>query len=104
MSGEAFGDHIQPHPGFVYPEPGDEITAIRDYQTPSLQPGGKILAGDTGTVRSNRKPGTFDQFHGWIGLVVHFDRVRKTYPSGLVISWDQASEPGAFAFRKKPSP
>lgn len=99
-----FGDHIEPEDGFVYPEPGDEIIALEAYRTSGSRLSYIVQAGDVGTVIENRKPGTFDHVQGYIGLVVHFDRVKGNYPAGFVIFWDKASKPGAFSFRKPPAP
>lgn len=93
-----FGDHIQPRKGFVYPEKGDEIIALADYATAAF--GGTVKAGDVGRVVGCRKPGTFDQERGYMGLIVEFERVKKPYPAGFVIFWDYASDPAAFSFRK----
>ncbi|QQG35561.1 MAG: hypothetical protein HYS17_08510 [Micavibrio aeruginosavorus] len=102
------GDHIQPRPGFTYPDNGDEIVALQDHVTPgnSSKPGkGIIRTGDIGTVLGCRKPGTFDQERGYMGLVVHFKSVASVYNSGFVLCWDIASDPRKFAIRKpQPAP
>ena len=100
MSREEFGDNIQPRTGFSYPVEGDEITVLKDFKTSILSRQNNWLrAGDVGTIVENRKPGTFDQVRGYMGLVVRFERAAKTYPAGFVIPWDQASDPETFAYR-----
>ena len=102
-----YGDHIKPRPGFVYPDNGDEIVALRAHKTPgdSSKPGkGIIRAGDIGTVLGSRKPGTFDQEQGYMGLVVKFKSVSEVYSSGVVLFWDIASDPQKFAIRKPAGP
>ncbi|MEZ0262530.1 MAG: hypothetical protein ACAH80_16115 [Alphaproteobacteria bacterium] len=106
MARHEFGDDIEPREGFEYPKPGDVVTALQDYQTPafSSEKQTKIKAGDVGTVIDNRKPHTFDEVRGYMGLVVHFNSVSSVYSSGLVIAWDKASDPAKFAFSPAPPP
>lgn len=105
---DRFGDHIQPRPGFLYPDNGDEIVALQDHTTAgnSSKPGkGIIRAGDVGTVLGCRKPGTFDEERGYMGLVVHFNSISAVYSAGIVLFWDIASDPRKFTIRKpQPAP
>lgn len=96
-----YGDDILPRDGFVYPKEGDEIVVKKDFETASSDYKNKWLReGDVGiVVDTSRKPGTFDQVDGYIGLIVQFDRVSKTYPVGFVLNWDYASDPEKFEYR-----
>ena len=103
----SYGDHIKPRPGFVYPDANDEIVALRDFVTAgnSSKPGkGVIRAGDVGKVLGCRKPGTFTQEQGYMGLVVQFNSIGAVYPAGVVLAWDYASDPQVFAIRKPAGP
>jgi hypothetical protein len=93
---DEFGDRAQPRQGFVFPDKGDEIIAISDYQTAAHKGERTVQKGDVGIVTGIRMPGTFDKEHGYIGLVVHFKRVAESYPAGFVIRWDKASNPEMF--------
>ena len=98
------GDYIHPRAGFVYPEPGDEIVVLSDHETSATLAQDRWLRpGDVGTVTGLRKPGTFDEIQGYMGLVVHFNSISKSYPAGMVIFWDWASDPQKFAYRKAAS-
>lgn len=94
------GDAIHPRPGFVYPDEGDEIIAVTDYKhLGSNIP--VVAAGEVGKVLSTeRRPGSGIKMGG---LIVHFEYAKKTYPVGMVIFWDWASDPARFSYRK-PAP
>ncbi len=102
----SYGAHILPRPAYVYPEVGDEIVALQDYQTAAISSFptmGTLLKGDKGKVVGLRKPCPLNEVVGYTGLIVEFDRVRKAYPAGFVICWDLASDPKRFETRK-PAP
>src|SRR6476661_432431 len=99
-----FNDNIQPREGFEYPAVGDQIVALQDHETSATDYKDKWLRkDDVGRVIGLRKPGSYEQESGYIGLIVQFDRVSKSYPCGFVLRWDWASDPAKFAYRK-PAP
>ena len=94
---DEFGDKVQPRQGFVLPEPGDEIIAVSDYKTSAHKGETVVRQGDVGVVTGIRKPGSFAESSGYIGLCVHFKRVSEAYPAGFVVRWDTASDPSRFS-------
>lgn len=118
---DSFYDKVQPVPGFIFPESGDEVVCMHDYATAaarsqppyavyrspeSYKDYGVLKTGTVGVVTGNRYPGT----HGWgegkesgyIGCVVKFNSAAMggAYPAGIVLRWDDVSDPEKFVFRK----
>lgn len=100
-----WGNSAQPIPGFVYPERGDTIECLRDYELSDSEHT-VLHAGTKGTVTGLRLPGSFDENHGYIGCIVFFNEAAKKdyrdvpYPCGFVIPWDFVSCPENFRFEK----
>lgn len=115
---EDLGDSAQPVEGFQYPETGDTIECLQDFELGDC--GHTVLpAGTTGTVTGLRLPGSLHKEHGYIGCVVFFQKAAEPipprrphectsrpapYPAGLVIPWDFVSNPKNFKFEKPQTP
>lgn len=102
-----FNDKTQPVDGFEYPEVGDSVVVLKDFELPDL--GCTVLSpGTRGAVRELRMPGSFKENPGYIGCCVLFDAAARPgalsesvpYPAGIVIPWDLISDPENFRFEK----
>ncbi len=99
---DRLGDHIQPREGFAYPEHGAKITALKEFNIGAGA--ARIRQGDIGTVIGCRKPFTFDKERGYMGLIAQFPSIKKTYPEGVVLAWDFASDETIFQIDYTPKP
>jgi len=70
---------------------------VGEFRTPGLKGQTVIKPGDKGVVLANRYPETLDTERGYIGLVVHFDSIKESYPCGIVIQWDAATDKNIFS-------
>ena len=97
-----FNDPIQPARGFVYPEMGDEVLALRDMTIQVLGACAAVTLhrGESGIVLDgSRHPGRFADVRTHIGLVVFFESAAAVYPHGFTISWADAARKKNFALR-----
>ena len=94
----SFNDDRQPQAGFVFPKVGDTIRCVADWNTPVASKTVVLPRGAQGTVTGLRMPGTFKQVQGYIGCVVFFEELREHYFAGVVIPWDEVSDPTKFSF------
>jgi|GEM_PF-3578626 len=98
MNQDMYEDRSPRH-GFNIPEIGELFTVVN-----------RIWLGSTSQNRAEFKPGTIGQVigireplkpdGGYVGCIVKYidDRFEKIYPAGMVVPWDEISDPEKFVF------
>ncbi len=103
-SSDSLGINARPRDGFTIPRVGAGVIAHRTYRLPccSLVPvsesGDVVPAGCTGTVIEIRFPGVPCGGYVGVGVAWRDADVRKRYPAGVILRWDDASDPDLFTF------